>query len=180
MKCFVPFAFPYFSKPCNLLFYFLACKYIYSKDIQCVCVCLCLCLCLCVCVPWVLHGTCQGRKGDSWVQSLREPNHGVRAWGTKPGTTVPVLQQPGVVKFHPGAAPAVSSMPARVTSHPSLPGTLLLLTLSVSSIEKHLSRGQTGQLVTLPLLWWALSSFALDSVSLWASALTPHPGGNSL
>lgn len=48
MKCFVPFAFPYFSKPCNLLFYFLACKYIYSKDIQCVCVCLCLYVSVCV------------------------------------------------------------------------------------------------------------------------------------
>ena len=46
----------------NLLFYSLAHKYkmfiakIYS-----------VCLCVCVCASWVLHGTCQGRKGY-WVE----------------------------------------------------------------------------------------------------------------
>lgn len=87
------------------------------------------------------------------VYSFREPRHGIHAWGTKPGTTAPVLQQPGG-----GAALACSvfprkhscgfSVPARVTCHPSLPATLLPLALSISSIEKNPSLGQTGELVT--------------------------------
>lgn len=75
-----------------------------------------LSVCLCaLSAPWYLPG----KEGGQ----LSAVPQGAKPWctclGTKPGTTVPVLQQPRVVKFHPGAAPAVSSMPARVTSHPS-------------------------------------------------------------
>ena len=137
-----------------------------------------MCVCLCVLSsPWDLPGK-EGVLGR--VYRFREPRHGIHAWGTKPGTTVPVLQQPGVVQPRPaqssaGSAPAVSSVPARVTCHPSLPATLLPLALSISSIEKNPGLGQTGELVTLSLLRWALSSFTLN-LSLSLSTDTPTGG----
>ena len=50
-------------------------------------------MCVCVCVVF-FRGNCKGRKRESWVGSLEEPNYVTDAWATEPSTTVLVLQTP--------------------------------------------------------------------------------------
>lgn len=143
---------------------------------------MCVCVCVSVRLEFSMVPAREGRgTGESVHLQGASPWYaclGDQARDNSPSSPTAWEVQPWPAQSPPGATPAVSSVPARVTCHPSLPAALLPLAPSVSSIEKNLSLGQRGELVTLSLLRWALSSFTLN-LSLSLSADTPTGGSCS-